>query len=277
MNGNSILANQLKSLKPLAVKLIVLGFLALNSISVVAGILNIPLDLQVPYTKIDSITAAILLVALISWIFLAYDIRSADLDYPASKQRIPSTGARALEYLLLGMCITTAAIVSYSPYFFSSKPRGVDVGFYLTRLDAVKNLNNVLMSFTVEPRTPYLLLLFILKSTGLTTVQSIQVGPVLLAILFTLAVFFLLRAMTNELSVAIVGAFLSATSFHITVGLFAGIYANWLALSMAAESIDIVSLRCEEFEGTPYSLPLRLRCCVKRRGQRVRVLLGKPN
>ena len=68
---------------------------------------------------------------------------------------------------------------------------------------------------TIFPETPY---------------QLIDHLPLILSPLLVLTVFFLSREITTNDSIALLASFLTAISFQPLVGIYGGLYANWLAL-----------------------------------------------
>jgi len=60
--------------------------------------------------------------------------------------------------------------------------------------------------------------------------QIIDHLPVILSPLLVLSVFFLTREITTNDTIALLAAFLTAISFQPLIGIYGGLYANWLAL-----------------------------------------------
>ena len=54
--------------------------------------------------------------------------------------------------------------------------------------------------------------------------------PVILGPILVLVVYFLTRELTADDTSALLASFLTAVSFHVLIGIFAGYYANWIAL-----------------------------------------------
>ena len=76
-------------------------------------------------------------------------------------------------------------------------------------------------------------LLFLLSTIEITTIGDpfvIEYIPMVLLPVFILVVFFLTKELFSNDIAALFAAFLSGTSFHLLVGMYAGLYANWLAL-----------------------------------------------
>jgi len=60
--------------------------------------------------------------------------------------------------------------------------------------------------------------------------QAIDHLPIILSPLFVLVVFFLTRELTSNDTVSLLASFLTAISFQSLIGIYSGLYANWLAL-----------------------------------------------
>ena len=54
--------------------------------------------------------------------------------------------------------------------------------------------------------------------------------PIVLGPALVLVVYFLTREMTSNDLISVLAAFLTAVSFHVLTGIYAGLYANWFAL-----------------------------------------------
>lgn len=75
-----------------------------------------------------------------------------------------------------------------------------------------------------------LLIYSIYKIVNSTLFYTIDYIPVLLAPFLVLVVYLLSRELTSNDHVSLLAAFLTSVSFQTTIGLYAGFYANWLAL-----------------------------------------------
>lgn len=135
--------------------------------------------------------------------------------------------------LLLLLSILLSAYLVYYPYFYEKRLLGVDTArFYYPKLLEMRDWDSVRAILIGEARAPYLLLLFCFKiATGLDPVLIVKIGPALPAIFLVLSSYIFLRIVTKDDWLAVVGSMLSAFSIHTTVGMFAGIFTNWLAMS----------------------------------------------
>jgi hypothetical protein len=76
-------------------------------------------------------------------------------------------------------------------------------------------------------------LLFLLLIIEITTIDDpsvIEYFPMIILPLFILVVFFLTKELSSNDTTALFAAFLSGVSFHLLIGIYAGLFANWLAL-----------------------------------------------
>lgn len=133
---------------------------------------------------------------------------------------------------LLAVAIAVALFVPLSPYVNNSVLHGVDASFYYTRLNSTASLSNAIGRLGVEARAPYILLLFMIKLlTGWNPFLVAITGPSVTAAFFTFSTYVSVKELTRSWLASTVAALLAASWFHTTVGLFAGIYSNWLAMS----------------------------------------------
>jgi len=85
---------------------------------------------------------------------------------------------------------------------------------------------------------PFSLLLF----SGVLTIfpenpyQAIDHMPIILSPLLVLTVFFLTREITSNETIALLSSFLTAISFQALIGIYGGLYSNWLALILGYSS-----------------------------------------
>jgi len=117
-------------------------------------------------------------------------------------------------------------------------------------VDYVKWLNNIV----VEDQGELMYKVFVVQNSGTRPLslllfsgmlqifpdnpyQVIDHLPILLSPVLVLAVFFLTRELTSNDNVSLLASFLTVVSFHSLVGIYAGLYANWLALIFGYASI----------------------------------------
>jgi hypothetical protein len=139
---------------------------------------------------------------------------------------------------------SSLTLIPYQPAFnIDNRLVGVDTGYQYTRW-----LNNLIDSseqgwgefarqlLSVQgvngDRPLSLFLIYVaLKVTNTDDISHmIDRGPVLLAPVLVLAVYFLTRQLTPSYSAPFIAAFLTTVSFQVLIGIFAGFFANWIAL-----------------------------------------------
>jgi len=77
---------------------------------------------------------------------------------------------------------------------------------------------------------PLLLIFPIVQVFDSSSAQTIDYLPIILAPILVVVVFFLTRELTSNDISSLFASFLTAVSFHTLIGVYAGIYANWLAI-----------------------------------------------
>jgi hypothetical protein len=119
---------------------------------------------------------------------------------------------------------------------------GVDTPHYVTAIKRLSSYSDnpkelILHAFLKEPPfygdRPISLLLFFGLVKMITISGPSEVVdhlPVVLGPALVLAVYFLTREMTSNDLISVLAAFLTAVSFHVLTGIYAGLYANWFAL-----------------------------------------------
>ncbi|KON28344.1 hypothetical protein AC481_01805 [miscellaneous Crenarchaeota group archaeon SMTZ-80] len=179
--------------------------------------------------------------------------------FPISENYINSNRfIKFLRWPILFLSVGFALFVSYYPYFYGSKPIGVDIAWYLEYLKAMNDWNSaylVLTSFESASRWLYLLILFLLKiSTGLPPEFIVRVGPAIPASFVAITTYALVKIGTENHTIALLSSFLAAFSINTTVGVFGGIFANWLALSWVI--LFFAVLLYTPVKGLKFSIPL---------------------
>ncbi len=163
--------------------------------------------------------------------------------------RVPSNSQARLALtnrprLLLLLAIAAAALLGIVPYRPdlnpSMNPVGVDAHFYV---DAVSQMlqrtpesaiSYALGNVWASSRPLLLVPMYLAALTGLVSVnQTVEALPAILGPLLAMSTFVLVREGSGSEPVAAIASIFSALSFTATVGMWAGFYANWLALSLA--------------------------------------------
>src|SRR5215212_4078873 len=123
---------------------------------------------------------------------------------------------------------------------------GVDTHYYVTwvrELAKSKNVSDLIyQAFAVQgqsgDRPLSLLFLFLIYHVvGGNLSELIEHLPIVLGPGTVLAFYVLTRELTRNEKIAVIAAFFGAVSFHTLIGIYAGFYANWLALIVGYISI----------------------------------------
>jgi hypothetical protein len=124
---------------------------------------------------------------------------------------------------------------------------GVDTSFYIRwigELAKSKNVSELIyQSFVVQGQDgdrplSLLFLLLVYQVAGSNNLSEvIEHFPIILGPGIVLAFYLLTLELTRNEKIALIAAFLGAVSFHTLVGIYAGFYANWLALIIGYISI----------------------------------------
>jgi len=140
-------------------------------------------------------------------------------------------------YSFLGifLLLLFAGFLVYYPYFYESRLLGVDTKYYFERLVKMEDwesCKNVLFyDHFAAIRMPYFMWLYLLKLlTGFQAMRVVQIAPILPICLLALSTYFFVKVGTRDEFVSLLSSVLTVFSMHMSVGMFAGIFANWLAL-----------------------------------------------
>ena len=195
-----------------------------------------------------SLTPWLLLIFVFSWLWLPIlKTRTGRLNLKTFWQTVSATVSHENPrgktpphwlYSLVGMVLLLlfAGFLVYYPYFYESRLLGVDAKYYYERLmkmvDWQSSLDVLLNDFYAASRAPYFLWLYILKTaTGLPGDEVVKIAPILPAWLLGVTSYLFAKVGTRDEAAGFVSAIFAVSSVHTTVGLFAGIFTNWLALS----------------------------------------------
>src|ERR687892_1227687 len=178
------------------------------------------------------------------------DIRShqtlADDDYyKQNKLKTPTK----IGFLLLAIVLSIVLVfIPQHPLINKDNQYiGVDTGYYvgwIGELSRSKSLSDFTYQlFVVQgqggDRPLSLLFLFLVyQVTGNNNIaEVVEHFPLILGPGIVLAFYFLTIELTRNEKIALIAAFLGAVSYHTLVGIYAGFYANWLALIIGYLSI----------------------------------------
>ena len=110
----------------------------------------------------------------------------------------------------------------------------VDEHYYLDWLETLQKSDNLAIAFTeVAGGSRPLSLLFIYgiqSLTGLPMVVVVRFLPLILGPMLITVVYYFVKVGTGRKNLASLSALFTVVSFHFMVGMYAGFFANWLAL-----------------------------------------------
>ncbi len=188
-------------------------------------------------------SAMLMLAAIFLWILvvpitLVRPRNRVSALAPAKKtEKHDSRSIKTMSFSMLIAALVLAVFVPISPYLNRSSVqmlRGVDILYYYHVLLYTTSLAQLTGQIGANYSVLYLMLLYAIKATTRwDPIWAVVTGPVILAIIFTVAAYFLTNEVTENRVAAGIAALLGASSFHTTVGLYAGIFENWLGMTVA--------------------------------------------
>jgi hypothetical protein len=134
--------------------------------------------------------------------------------------------------LLASIVLSGIAIVIQ--YFRYPDLRGIDTMYYVNQLASAKDLAALVQLLPADPRIAYVLFLKCLTSVGASNDLSVKLGSLVLMGLNASAYYLLGKELVGDSFGGGLVALFSALGSQTAVSLYAGIYANWLSLSLAA-------------------------------------------
>ncbi|MEM2902743.1 MAG: hypothetical protein QXO32_08470 [Candidatus Bathyarchaeia archaeon] len=155
---------------------------------------------------------------------------------------------------ILIMALTLSIVAISVPFIRNPEFFGVDTEYYLNRLTSIEKFEHLIRLLPGDPRLLYLILLKTLCLAGASPQLSIKLGPLLLTALNAFAFYFLAAEIADSrLAGGLAGAF-AALGMQTSISLYAGIYANWLTLSLGASATTIY-LKAAKTGKLPYLAP----------------------
>ena len=138
-------------------------------------------------------------------------------------------------------CLILSMIIAMVPHLRiieSSEVIGVDTGYYSVSIKNIVSKSNTTSEAIAETFSydkadrPFVLLLLYLYSLALNSDDSktLDFLPLVLSPALVLAVYFLTREISSNRLSPIFAAFFTAVSGQVLAGIYAGFYANWIAL-----------------------------------------------
>lgn len=193
-------------------------------------------EFKYPYALYPIFAWLVALLAL-SWLSIPIAHRARSLGRGGMGPAPPTWDALPWHRAAIALwaAISLGAIAAYFPYFSTQYPPklvGVDSPWYLRSLERIPGIESFPGLLREEPRALSLLLLYGIKALGATSISAIQLAPIPLMALSALSSFWLARAGGAGPMGSALAGILSIFSIQLTVGMYAGIYANWLAYSI---------------------------------------------
>lgn len=160
-----------------------------------------------------------------------------DESFHENRIKLSLTVVLLLLFMIISSCM--ALIPHQEAVNFDNKDVGVDTHYYVEWTKIILNSGSagqaakeLLISIQHGDR-PLSLLFFVgiakfFPATNLSYVFDHV--PVILGPALVIVIYFLTRELTSSKLIALLSAFMTSISFHILVGIYAGSYANWMAL-----------------------------------------------
>lgn len=144
----------------------------------------------------------------------------------------------AILLIIVVLSIIIAAIPHLPSVNSDMQQVGVDTGAYVTWIDELKEANSMrdILALTFvelnQGDRPLTLLFYFVVHVITRTDPFIvlEFSPLFLAPSLATVMYFLTRQLTSNEVMSLTAAFLTATSFHTLIGIYAGFYANWIGL-----------------------------------------------
>jgi hypothetical protein len=144
-------------------------------------------------------------------------------------------------YILLFMLLSIViALIPHQPQINPNGQQiGVDTDYYVNWINALNHASDYRdffhQAFVVQSHgdKPLVLIFLFTITKFLNDADShfvVEHVPLILGPLLVLVVFYLTREMTSNHNQALLASFFTSISFQVTVGIYAGFYANWFAL-----------------------------------------------
>lgn len=218
---------------------IVLAFLPIFSIST-DGVRNYQYDLFVLFGAISPVLM-LLMISCLPLKLIAEQVRSflhLSISDGIQSYKIHSRIGTIL--LITSMTISVILVlIPHQPSInIDNQNVGVDTGFYVnwvSELDKSQNFQEFVEQAFIgqsngERPITLIILLALVKLVGAEPAITIEHFPLLLAPALVFSVYALTRELTSNDITSLLAAFITAVSYHTLIGIYAGFYANWLAL-----------------------------------------------
>ncbi|MEM3506324.1 MAG: hypothetical protein QXT31_01515 [Candidatus Bathyarchaeia archaeon] len=114
-------------------------------------------------------------------------------------------------------------------------------------MNELNSRKDLIEFFLSEPHSLYLIVLFLVrKLTNLSSLFIIKASPALLTTFLIITVYSLVKTGTKNEYLGTLSSAFACFSYYTTVGMFSGIFANWLALSELILFISIFLIAIEK-------------------------------
>jgi hypothetical protein len=180
------------------------------------------------------------LVLVVRWIIRRLKIGKRPLESDASpgpspQSRNKNAFRRWGPYLILVASVVLGIAITTHAYTAGKVDRlvGSDMWFYDERLSAMMKASNPLSMLEADRALFILVLYLIMASTRLEPQTVLMLAPALCAALLAVSAFALVKEGTDRPWLAGFAALLSVVSAQTSLGMGAGILANWFSLSIA--------------------------------------------
>jgi hypothetical protein len=183
-------------------------------------------------------------------IILKLDIKEEDISQTLSNNYEQNRQKAQTKIGFLSLAIFLSVILVLIPQHPSinidNQDIGVDTHFYVTWIEELAKSKSAYdfayQAFVAQgqngDRPLSLIFLFLVYHVvGGNLSEVIEHSPIILGPGIVLAFYFLTLELTRNEKIALIAAFLGAVSLHTLAGIYAGFYANWLALIVGYISI----------------------------------------
>lgn len=202
---------------------------------------NLAYDVYVVMSSFSPVLILLLITCVPVKLLSDYTLRTLKLRQNLDEPPTKSVSKRH-KIIYLSFIMLLSVVIALIPHLSTVNPDGqqigVDTGFYVTWVTNLANSENssdfFYQAFVEQNRGDRPVSLIFLYSihqlVGGLLFDVIEGVPLILGPALVLMIYFLVREITSDDITAILAGFLTATSFHTLIGIYAGFYANWLAL-----------------------------------------------
>ena len=155
-------------------------------------------------------------------------------EYSRSLASRTSVIGTCIPYVILAFSVGLGVAVTMYPYAVAQVDRtlGSDMWFYQERLHAMKTASSPLSMLEADRGFFVLTLFALMRITNMDVTWVVRVAPALCSAFLAVSAFLLVREGTGRRWLAAFSALLSVVSAQTSLGMGAGILANWFALSL---------------------------------------------